>query len=187
MFLPVSVLFMSFCPPIGHLIIARWPLKVVLSFGVSIALIGIFVSSFTSSVMSFIILYCACFGIGGGSIYLVPLICGWEYFPKKRGLVTGIVVGAFGCGAFFFSFIAKAIVNPENHPRDIIMPDGNLWGSVIADRVPRLIRILCAIWAVLAFGGILFIKRKAPAPPPVDPESEPMTEESLASEYENEK
>ena len=34
---------------------------------------------------------------------MVPLVCGWEYFPERKGLVSGMIEAAFGIGAFSFS------------------------------------------------------------------------------------
>ena len=80
----------------------RWNPKLIISIGGSIALSGIFASSFTHNIYTYLVLYAGFNGIGCGMCYMVPLICGWEYFPKKRGLVTGIVISAYGFGAFGF-------------------------------------------------------------------------------------
>jgi OFA family oxalate/formate antiporter-like MFS transporter len=48
------------------------------------------------------LLYGGMSGIGSGMNYLVPMVCCWEYFPKHKGTVTGIIVGAFGAGSFIF-------------------------------------------------------------------------------------
>jgi hypothetical protein len=45
---------------------------------------------------------------------MVPLVCGWEYFPERRGLVTGIVISAYGFGAFGFGLLAVKIINPDH-------------------------------------------------------------------------
>lgn len=47
-------------------------------------------------------------------IYMIPLACGWEYFPDRKGLITGIVVGSYGMGSFIFSQISTHIINPHN-------------------------------------------------------------------------
>lgn len=45
--------------------------------------------------------------------YMVPLICGWEFFPKNKGLVTGTCLGGYGFGSFIFSQISTKLVNPD--------------------------------------------------------------------------
>jgi len=57
--------------------------------------------------MSFIILYGGMSGIGSGMTYMLPMVCGWEYFPDNKGLITGIIIGSYGAGSFFFIQIAK--------------------------------------------------------------------------------
>jgi OFA family oxalate/formate antiporter-like MFS transporter len=74
--------------------------------GGTIALSGIFASSYMKSLNAFIVLYGGLSGIGSGMMYFVPLVCGWEWFPKRRGLVTGIIVGSYGLGSFIFTQIA---------------------------------------------------------------------------------
>jgi hypothetical protein len=46
--------------------------------------------------------------------YFVPLVCAWEYFPHKKGLMTGIIIGAYGFGSFFFSLLSTKLVNPDH-------------------------------------------------------------------------
>ncbi len=63
---------------------------------------------------TFIFFQACLFPMGIGLVYYVPLICGWEFFPKNRGLVSGLIIGGFGFGAFIFGFITTAIANPNN-------------------------------------------------------------------------
>ena len=42
-------------------------------------------------------------GLGCGMAYFVALICCWEYFPKRKGLVTGVILGGYGFGSFIFA------------------------------------------------------------------------------------
>jgi MFS family permease len=48
-------------------------------------------------------------GIGNGMAYITPVSTVTKWFPDKRGLASGMVVMGFGLGAFFYSFILKAI------------------------------------------------------------------------------
>jgi hypothetical protein len=56
---------------------------------------------------------------------MIPLVCCWEHFPEKRGLVTGIIESAYGLGSFIFSLISTALVNPDNAKPLIIVKDGD--------------------------------------------------------------
>lgn len=55
---------------------------------------------------------------------MVPLICCWEYFPERKGLITGIIVGAYGFGSFVFNQISSALVNPESLKPTILIHNG---------------------------------------------------------------
>ena len=61
--------------------------------------------------------------------YVVPLIVGWEYFPKRRGMVSGIIVGGFGFGSFLFGFVATYLVNPENLKPDLEVEGGFIFSQ----------------------------------------------------------
>jgi OFA family oxalate/formate antiporter-like MFS transporter len=37
-----------------------------------------------------------------------------QWFPDKKGLVTGIILGGFGLGSFIFTQVQTAILNPNN-------------------------------------------------------------------------
>ena len=93
--------------------------KVIVSCAGGFALIGVFGSSFTKKLGPYLSLYTGMNGLGCGTCYMVPLVCGWEYFPAKKGLVTGIVIGAYGFGSFAFSLISTALVNPTGANPDI--------------------------------------------------------------------
>jgi MFS family permease len=42
-------------------------------------------------------------GIGAGMAYITPLAVVSKWFPERRGLVGGLVVGSFGLGAFIYN------------------------------------------------------------------------------------
>jgi OFA family oxalate/formate antiporter-like MFS transporter len=55
---------------------------------------------------------------------MIPLVCSWEYFPEKKGLVTGIIVGAYGFGSFIFTFLSAFLVNPDDVSPSICVTTG---------------------------------------------------------------
>ena len=108
--------------------------------------------------------------------YLVPLICGWEWFPDRKGLVTGFTLGGYGFGSFIFAQVSTHLVNPNGvNPsvKDPNNPDITFYDTDVADRVPYMIQTLVYIWAGLALVGVLLISRK------------PRTEEDIASDTEH--
>ena len=98
--------------------------------------------------------------------YMVPLICGWEWFPENKGLVTGCILGGYGFGSFIFSQISTKLVNPDNASPEA-NPDSDsdvdFYGPDVADRVPMMIRTLVYIWSGLALISVFLISRKPEA------------------------
>ena len=92
----------------------RWNPKLILCLGGGIALTSLLLTSFTTSLNMFVFLYGVTNGLGTGMCYFVPLVCAWEYFPEKQGLITGIMLGAYGFASFFFGLISTFVVNPNN-------------------------------------------------------------------------
>ena len=85
------------------LIHKKFNVKAVVAIGGGLALLGIFISSFVHNLWLFIFFYGGFSGVGGGIMYMQPLICGWEHFPNNKGLITGITIGSYGMGSFIFS------------------------------------------------------------------------------------
>ena len=95
--------------------------------------------------------------------YIPPIMCGWEYFPNRRGLVSGIIVGGFGLGAVIFGFVAAALVNPNDLNPDLSVTGGEIFKEEeVYSRVPKMLRFLSLIWAVLALIGIGLVRKKKP-------------------------
>jgi len=117
----------------------------------------------SQTIASYLVCYCVLNGLGCGMCYLVPLICGWEWFPNRKGLVTGCTLGGYGFGSFIFAQVSTHLVNPNNVNPSLKDPnhvDLTFYDSDVADRVPYMIQTLVYIWAVLAFIGVLLISRK---------------------------
>lgn len=84
----------------------RINVKLLILMGAGAGLVGNFISSYTKSLLPYLFLYTVLNGIGSGTCYLTPLVCCWEYFPARKGLMTGIVMGAYGFGSFIFSLLS---------------------------------------------------------------------------------
>ena len=98
----------------------------VLMFGGSIVcLVAILLGSLMNSWWGFVIFYGCLFPAGVGLIYWPPIICAWEWYPDNKGVVSGLIIGAFGMGAFIFGFITEEICNPWNDERFVDPVNGN--------------------------------------------------------------
>ena len=91
----------------------RWNVKIVILLGASCALSGVYMSSYTTNLPAFLCFYCIMNGLGCGCCYFVPLVCGWEYFPEKKGIVSGVILAGYGFSTFIFSLVSTALVNPN--------------------------------------------------------------------------
>jgi len=109
-----------------------------------------FIASFTKNYFVFVIFYGGFSGIGCGINYVTPLVCAWEYYPKRKGLISGIIIGAYGIGSFAYSLIAKALVNPQNFKatKDVGIKDMLLFDERVALNVPSMLRWLVFIYLV---------------------------------------
>lgn len=41
--------------------------------------------SFISDYVTFIIIYTVMIGLASGMVYMTPIVCGWKYFPNRKG------------------------------------------------------------------------------------------------------
>jgi len=87
----------------------------------------------------------------GQNIALIPtLTTGMKWFPHKKGIAMGCVVGGFGGGALVFNYIQTAILNPDNVSPASSGPDkGYFTDPDLLGRVPNLLLILAAIYLCL--------------------------------------
>ena len=140
----------------------KFHVRTVVTIGGCISLTGIIISSFVKNLWLFIIFYGGCSGIGGGIMYMSPLICGWEHFPERKGLITGIIVGAYGMGTFIFSQVSTLIINPNNEVASIkINANLKYFDWEVASRVPFCLRVMSIIWGLMLLVGVFLLSRPA--------------------------
>ena len=141
----------------------RWHPKVILVLGSVVSLSGVYLSSYTEGVGAYLACYCLLNGLGCGTCYMIPLVCGWEWFPNRKGLVTGCTLGGYGFGNFIFSLISTKLVNPDGLDPTINDPNNKnitFYDTDVSDRVPYMIKTLVYIWIGLVLVGIVLIERK---------------------------
>ena len=85
------------------------PRVVALAAGVLYGL-GIFLTSFTSSLGWLYFSYGLLGGIGLGLGYIVPVATLVKWFPDRRGMITGLAVAGFGAGALITAPIATRLI-----------------------------------------------------------------------------
>ena len=72
--------------------------------------LGLFLAGLTHSLAGLILAYGVLAGLGFGFTYVASVTAAMRAFPLRRGLAAGIVVGAFGLGAFAWAPLAQALL-----------------------------------------------------------------------------
>jgi MFS family permease len=75
--------------------------------------LSVYLASYATNLLTFVMTYSILFGLGVGTAYTAPMVAGWNWFPEKKGLVSGAVLFGFGSGGFFFNLIGTSLVNPN--------------------------------------------------------------------------
>lgn len=101
------------------------------------------------------------FGVGGGISFICPVACAVKWFPKWKGLATGIISCGFASGGVVMPFVQTLFVNPHNLKPDI-MTGGHsqekyFFQPELLNRVPYLFLIMGGICALFQFIGSLFL------------------------------
>lgn len=71
---------------------------------------GFILASFTTSLVSLYLFIGLIVGIGNGFGYAAPIPVASKWFPDKRGLVVGLMVGGYGAGSAIFGPVANALI-----------------------------------------------------------------------------
>jgi OFA family oxalate/formate antiporter-like MFS transporter len=111
----------SWVTTIGIVMIASWYCvagfindrrgpRVVAAIGGFLFSAGFFLASFTNSLLMFYLTIGVCVGMGNGFGYVVPTSVGAKWFPDKRGLIVGLMVGGYGAGSGIFGPIASSLI-----------------------------------------------------------------------------
>jgi hypothetical protein len=101
--LPIHIMTSNIMIIVGSEICLRLGPRAATSIGGAVFTLGVFMSSFTEEFYTFVIVYSVTFGFGCGLIYLAPLLTAWTYFPKRKGLLSGVIVSGFGFGSAIFN------------------------------------------------------------------------------------
>jgi OFA family oxalate/formate antiporter-like MFS transporter len=71
---------------------------------------GFFLASQIHSLLGFYLTVGVCVGVGNGFGYVVPTAVGSKWFPDKRGLIVGLMVGGYGAGSGIFGPVASSLI-----------------------------------------------------------------------------
>ena len=77
-------------------------------------ILPIFISFFLTNFWFFVILFSFLFGFGCGFFYVILMINTYHYFPNRKGVASGIIMGVYGMGGFLFTLLMVWMINPQN-------------------------------------------------------------------------
>ena len=111
----------SWVTTIGLVMLATWYViagrihdvrgpRLVAGIGGVLFSLGLLLASFTQSLLMFYLTAGVLAGTGSGFGYVVPTSVGSKWFPDKRGLIIGLMVGGFGAGSGVFGPLASALI-----------------------------------------------------------------------------
>jgi OFA family oxalate/formate antiporter-like MFS transporter len=89
------------------------PTKLHIFLAGSTAVAGSFLASFTKNYYLFLLLYGVPNGFFAGMGYIVPVYVGWQYFPGKEGIISGVVLAGYGLGTLIFTYVSVHFINPD--------------------------------------------------------------------------
>lgn len=80
---------------------------------------GLWLASYATKLLDFVLSYTVMFGLGVGIAYQMPFITGSRWFPDKVGTVQGAVISGVGASAFVFNSessrrASKRIASPRS-------------------------------------------------------------------------
>ena len=141
--------------------------KQLILIGTTIYSLGVFISVFfVNSFPLFLFFFSFVGGLGFGLTYVSPLKLCWEYFPNKKGTITGIINSGFSTGGIVYSFLSKDLINPNNQePNKLLIIGGvpeNMYkeDSEIVANFQKSLRTISLIIISMMLVGNLIVYQK---------------------------
>jgi len=165
---------------LGGMLAHKLTPKIVSLIGFGTLMTAFVTSSFAVqySVLLLIIFGGVIQGISTGLSYMPPMSLAMQWFPGRKGLISGCITSGFGFGAFLFTNVETLYLNPNN--TKINATTGYFDDPQLLNRVPSLFLVLAAIMAVLQVVGWLLLK---PAPNQVDKKLSLTIDTALCTPY----
>mmetsp|Transcript_8780 Transcript_8780/g.12212 ORF Transcript_8780/g.12212 Transcript_8780/m.12212 type:complete len:458 (+) Transcript_8780:73-1446(+) len=149
--IPMTIIFQMLAMPMGAQASKMFGTRTIAIFSGLLISIAVYASSYAKNLKIFMLLYAALFGTGIGLGYTPPMIAGWTWFPKSRGVVNGLVLLGFGAGGFIVNFLGSHLVNPGG--KMIIDPNTGRFPDQLYNKFPIMLRKLAIIYALATILG----------------------------------
>jgi len=161
----------GFVTPFSGFIVRAIGLKKAIFIGCTIFSIGTATTYFTldSGNLTLVALTYGVTQAFGEVIALIPpMTIAMSWFPEKKALATGIVVGGFGGGSFIWNQVQTRLINPNN----IGVVDEYFVDEEMLNRVPSLMLILAAVYFSIQVLCMFLIKVPESLEAPTEEEEE---------------
>jgi MFS transporter, OFA family, oxalate/formate antiporter len=106
----IGFVMISFWFVVGGYLQDRKGPRLVAAIGTVLFSLGFFLASEIHSLTMLYLAIGLCVGAGNGFAYVVPMAVGSKWFPDKRGLIVGLMVGGYGAGSGVFGPMASKAI-----------------------------------------------------------------------------
>ncbi|WP_251552097.1 L-lactate MFS transporter [Neobacillus muris] len=104
----------------------KWGLRRLIAVAGMILGIGLMISSQVSSLWMLYIMAGVVVGAADGTAYITSLSNLIKWFPERKGLISGISVGAYGTGSLLFKFINGSLIQTVGVNQAFLY-----WGAIV--------------------------------------------------------
>jgi MFS transporter, OFA family, oxalate/formate antiporter len=111
---PITILMAAIFMQLGSYMNERVNPKLQVFIGGMLICGSLNICSYIKNYVLFIFIYSVVVGMSFGILYMPGLKNAWQYFPSKKGLISGLILSCFSVGAILWTVISKAVANPRN-------------------------------------------------------------------------
>ena len=84
--MPLALIAQNLGLPLGAALNKAYGPRVTSLIGVGLYVAGVYISSYMTRLAPFMLFYSLFAGLGVGATYTTPMIAGWTWFPKSKGV-----------------------------------------------------------------------------------------------------
>lgn len=138
---------------IGSHLEQRFNNRIACSVGCIIHCLSTFLTKFALNVNfpTVVLVYGLGSGFGCGSAYVASIIAAQKWFPRNKGLLTGIIVAGFGFGGLIFTPLQTLYLNPDN----LSVDRSKHFSKEVYERLPNLFLYMGIVFTILQSIGCL--------------------------------
>lgn len=125
--------------------------------------LSLYSCSYVTNASLFIFLYAVVMGMSFGLLYMPGLKNAWQYFPSKKGLISGIILSSYSVGAILWTLFTKAVANPNDEsPLDKYSETEYFYypNQDVVKNVPQMLRYLAYIYFGMIVVAVVLIRRR---------------------------